>query len=105
MDLSEPKNRSPLILELVILVDYKMGRLYTIQLSQDALMVGNNKNVTFVTFITLYSEPLQTIAAYFRVNLGRLDKLQGKAFTHFCEVEWWRALMVECATVYLTISK
>ena len=42
----------------------------------------------------------QTMAAYHRVDLGRLDKLQGKAFTHFCEVEWWRTLMVECETVF-----
>ena len=39
---------------------------------------------------------LQTIAAYLYV----LDKLQGKAVTHFCEVEWWRTLMVECVTVF-----
>ena len=43
-----------------------MDRFYTILLSQDALMVGNNKNVTFVTFITLYSE------------LGKLNKCQGR---------------------------
>ena len=43
---------------------------------------------------------LQTIAAYLCVHLGRLDKLQGKAVTHFCEVEWWRTLMVECVTVF-----
>ena len=29
-----------------------------------------------------------------------LDKLQGKAVTQFCEVEWWRTLMVECVTVF-----
>ena len=23
-----------------------------------------------------------------------------KAVTHFCEVEWWRTLMVECVTVF-----
>ena len=45
-------------------------------------------------------QPLQTIAAYLRVHLGRLDKLQGKAVTHSCEVEWWRTLMVECVTVF-----
>ena len=43
---------------------------------------------------------LQTIAAYLRVHLGRLAKLQGKVVTHFCEVEWWRTLMVECVTVF-----
>ena len=43
---------------------------------------------------------LQTFAAYLHVHLGRLDKLQGKAVTHFCEVEWWRTLMVECVTVF-----
>ena len=47
-----------------------------------------------------YSGSLQTIAACLRVHLGWLDKLQGKAVTHFCEVEWWRTLMVECATVF-----
>ena len=36
-----------------------------------------------------YSGSLQTIAACLRVHLGWLDKLQGKAVTHFCEVEWW----------------
>ena len=44
--------------------------------------------------------PLQTFAAYLRIHLGRLDKLQGKAVTHFREVEWWRTLMVECVTVF-----
>ena len=29
------------------------------------------------------------------------DKLQGKAVTHSCEVEWWRTLMVECVTVFI----
>ena len=48
----------------------------------------------------LLCELLQTIAAYLRVYLGRLDKLQGKAVTHFREVEWWRTLMVECVTVF-----
>ena len=43
---------------------------------------------------------LQTIAAYLCVHLGWLDKLQEKAVTHFCEVEWWRTLMVECVTVF-----
>ena len=46
------------------------------------------------------SDPLQTIAAYLCVSLGRLDKVQGKAVTHFCEVEWWRTLMVECVTAF-----
>ena len=50
--------------------------------------------------LTHHSDPLQTIAAYLLVHLGRLDKLQGKAVTHFCEVEWWRTLMVECVTVF-----
>ena len=36
----------------------------------------------------------------FIVHLGRLDKLQGKAVTHFCEIEWWRTLMVECVTIF-----
>ena len=49
---------------------------------------------------TIGPKPLQTIAAYLRVYLGRLDKLQGKVVTHFCEVEWWRTLMVECVTVF-----
>ena len=49
---------------------------------------------------TIGPKPLQTIAAYFRVYLGRLDKLQGKVVTHFCEVEWWRTLMVECVTIF-----
>ena len=44
--------------------------------------------------------PLQTVAAYLRVHLGMLDKLQRKAVTHCCEVEWWRTLMVECVTVF-----
>ena len=47
-----------------------------------------------------YSGSLQTIAACLRVHLGWLDKLQGKAVTHFREVEWWRTLMVECVTVF-----
>ena len=42
---------------------------------------------------------LQTIAAYLYV----LDKLQGKAVTHFCEVEWWTTLMVECVTLIYCI--
>ena len=44
-------------------------------------------------------DTLQIIAAYLRV----LDKLQGKVVTHFCEVEWWRTLMVECVVVFLAI--
>ena len=50
---------------------------------------------------TIGPKPLQTIAAYLRVYLGRLDKLQGKAVTHFREVEWWRTLMVEFVTIFL----
>ena len=46
------------------------------------------------------SKALQTVAAYLRVHLGILDKLQRKAVTHCCEVEWWRTLMVECVTVF-----
>ena len=45
--------------------------------------------------------PLQTFAAYLRV----LDKLQGKAVTHFRELEWWRTLMVECVTLIDYIVK
>ena len=47
----------------------------------------------WILFLTL---PLQIIAAYLRV----LNKLQGKAVTYFCEVEWWRTLMVGCVTVF-----
>ena len=53
---------------------------------------------------TIGPKPLQTIAAYLRVYLGRLDKLQGKVVTHFCEVEWWRTLIVECVTVFLLLN-
>ena len=51
-------------------------------------------------YLNCLFHPLQTIAAYLRVYLGRLDKLQGKAVTHLSEVEWWRTLMVECETVF-----
>ena len=30
-----------------------------------------------------------------------LSKPYIKAVTHFCEVEWWRTLMVECLTIFL----
>ena len=32
-----------------------------------------------------------------------LGKLQGKMVTHSEEVGWWRTLMVECVTLFLTI--
>ena len=44
--------------------------------------------------------PLQTIAAYLRFHLGRLDKLQGKVMTQ--KLEWWIILMVDyCVTLFL----
>ena len=49
--------------------------------------------------------PLQTIAAYLRVHFGGIDKLQGKVVTHFCEVEWWITLIVECVTLIDYIVK
>ena len=43
---------------------------------------------------------LQTIAAYLRFHLGRLDKLQGKVMTQ--KLEWWIILMVDyCVTLFL----
>ena len=39
---------------------------------------------------------MQTIAAYLRFHLGRLDKLQGKVMTQ--KLEWWIILMVDCVT-------
>ena len=60
----------------------------------------HDSNVTIKDLASTKEKALQTIAAYLRVPLGRLDKLQGKAVTHFCEVEWWKTLMVECVTVF-----
>ena len=48
--------------------------------------------------VTTPTQPLQTIAAYLRFNLGRLDKLQGQVMTHSEKVEWWIILMVDCVT-------
>ena len=43
---------------------------------------------------------MQTIAAYLRFHLGRLDKLQGKVMTQ--KLEWWIILMVDyCVTLFL----
>ena len=42
--------------------------------------------------------PLQTIAAYLRFHLGRLDKLQGKVMTQ--KLEWWIILLVDCVTLF-----
>ena len=39
---------------------------------------------------------LQTIAAYLRFNLARLEKLQGKVMTHSEKLEWLIILMVDC---------
>ena len=47
---------------------------------------------------------MQTIAAYLRFHLGRLDKLQGKVMTHSEKLEWWIILMVDCVTILLHFS-
>ena len=46
--------------------------------------------------LSCFHRPLQTIAAYLRFHLGRLDKLQGKVMTQ--KLEWWIILMVDCVT-------
>ena len=51
--------------------------------------------------VTTPTQPLQTIAAYLRFNLGRLDKLQRKVMTHSEKLEWWIILMVDCVTHFL----
>ena len=48
--------------------------------------------------VTTPTQPLQTIAAYLRFDLGRLDKLQRKVMTHSEKLEWWIILMVDCVT-------
>ena len=57
------------------------------------------KSVQFVDQTPRGEELLQTIAAYFRVHFGRLDKLQGKAATPTKKLKWWNILMVDCVSI------
>ena len=74
------------------------GNFFAVQMRKFSLNNGKCLPVRMKNFPQYKS--LQTIAACLCV----LDKLQGKAVTHFCEVEWWRTLMVECVTVFLLFN-